>query len=76
LCLVLRFSDIYLIIVIKIVADLYLAANLERYESSYGYEVDINLVLEKYPLVKLIYERVNNNQRLKAYKAKRPVTSF
>ena len=66
----------YLIIVLKIVADLYLAANLERYESSYGYKIDINLVLDKYPLVKLIYERVNNNQRLKAYKAKRPVTSF
>jgi hypothetical protein len=41
-----------------------------------AFSFDINSILEKYPLVKAVNQRVNENPRLKAYKENVPVTEF
>jgi hypothetical protein len=47
---------------------------VDRFESAYTF--DIHEILEKYPLVKAVNQRVNNNPNLKAYKKNAPFAPY
>ena len=53
-----------------IVADLSLAVNLDRHQTHLGNTLD------RFPLVKAVYDRVNGDPKLAAYLTSRPVTNF